>query len=172
MRTLETRYALALFELIRDEEGLQAAAALLQKEPSLWQALNDPCVPRAEKDRVLCRLLQGRVAPVLLSFFRLLSQRERLPLLPAILKSYHLLCLKAENGAQALYRCAREPDTSDLARVGEALKRRHGLSKIEFQVELDPGLLGGFVLQLQGITYDKSVRGMLQGLRRSLQEGK
>ena len=39
MRTLETRYALALFELIRDEEGLQAAAALLQKEPSLWQAL-------------------------------------------------------------------------------------------------------------------------------------
>ena len=45
MRTLETRYALALFELIRDEEGLQAAAALLQKEPSLWQALNDPCVP-------------------------------------------------------------------------------------------------------------------------------
>ena len=55
---------------------------------------------------------------------------------------------------------------------GEALKRRHGLSKIEFQVELDPGLLGGFVLQLQGITYDKSVRGMLQGLRRSLKEGK
>ena len=56
--------------------------------------------------------------------------------------------------------------------MGEALKRRHGLSKIEFQVELDPGLLGGFVLQLQGITYDKSVRGMLQGLRRSLKEGK
>ena len=59
MRTLETRYALALFELIRDEEGLQAAAALLQKEPSLWQALNDPCVPRAEKDRVLCAVFGG-----------------------------------------------------------------------------------------------------------------
>ena len=86
-------------------------------------------------------------------------------MLPAILKSYHLLCLKAENGAQALYHCAREPDPSDLARVGEALKRRHGLSKIEFQVELDPRAAGGaFVLQLQGITYDKSVRGMLQGL--------
>ena len=114
----------------------------------------------------------GPGSPGPFELFPAFKQRERLPLLPAILKSYHLLCLKAENGAQALYRCAREPDPSDLARVGEALKRRHGLSKIEFQVELDPGLLGGFVLQLQGITYDKSVRGMLQGLRRSLKEGK
>ena len=82
-------------------------------------------------------------------------------MLPAILKSYHLLCLKAENGAQALYRCAREPDPSDLARVGEASKRRHGLSKLELRWSR-PRAAGGFVLQLQGITYDKSVRGMLR----------
>mgnify|MGYP000231842909 CR=1 FL=1 len=69
-----------------------------------------PASPGLKRTGCCARLLQGRVAPVLLSFFRLLSQRERLPLLPAILKSYHLLCLKAENGAQALYRCAREPD--------------------------------------------------------------
>ena len=35
---------------------------------------------------------------------------------------------------------------------------------------LDPQLLGGFVLQLKGVTYDKSVRGMLRDLRRSLKE--
>ncbi len=37
-------------------------------------------------------------------------------------------------------------------------------------MELDPEVLGGFVIQLEGITYDKSVRGVLRGLRRSLKE--
>ena len=69
-----------------------------------------------------------------------------------------------------MYRCARQPDPADLARLGDALKKRHGLSRIEFQVMLDPQLLGGFVLQLKGVTYDKSVRGMLRDLRRSLKE--
>ena len=43
-------------------------------------------------------------------------------------------------------------------------------SKVEFQVVVDPQLLGGFVVQLEGVTYDKSVRSMLRGLRRSLKE--
>ena len=69
-----------------------------------------------------------------------------------------------------MYCCARQPAPADLARIEEVLKRRHGLSKVEFQVKLEPELLGGFVIHLQGTTYDKSVRGMLRGLRRSLKE--
>lgn len=170
MRTLETRYALALFELTQDEEGLRTGAERLMKDQSLWQALNNPCIPREEKDKVLCRLLEGKIGPVLLNFFRLLCRRERLSLLPAIEKEYHQLKLAQEGGAEAVFRCVRQPDPADLARIGEALKKRHGLSKVEFHVELDPELLGGFVIQLNGITYDKSVRGMLHGLRRSLKE--
>ncbi|MGI6254085.1 MAG: ATP synthase F1 subunit delta [Acutalibacter sp.] len=170
MRTLETRYALALYELTGDEEGLRSGASLLMGEPELWQALLNPCIPVREKDGVLCRLLQGRMSQVDLDFFRLLCRRERLGLLPGILARFHQLKLEGEGGATAVYRCAREPDPQDLARIGEALKRRHGLSKVEFQVELDPELLGGFTIQIGGITYDKSVRGMLGGLRRSLKE--
>ena len=82
----------------------------------------------------------------------------------------HQLKLEREGGAQAVYCCARQPAPADLARIEEVLKRRHGLSKVEFQVKLEPELLGGFVIHLQGTTYDKSVRGMLRGLRRSLKE--
>ena len=170
MRTLETRYAQALLELTGDEEGLRAGGSLLTGDPALWKALNNPCVPGKEKDRVLCRLLEGKVSRELFSFFRLLCRRERLSLLPALQRRYHQLKLEREGGALAVYRCARQPDPADLARLGDALKKRHGLSRIEFQVMLDPQLLGGFVLQLKGVTYDKSVRGMLRDLRRSLKE--
>ena len=57
MRTLETRYALALLDLTQDEAGLEKAAGLLTGDAALWQALNNPCIPGKEKDRVLCRLL-------------------------------------------------------------------------------------------------------------------
>lgn len=170
MRTLETRYALALYELTGDEEGLRSGASLLMGDPELWQAMRNPCIPAREKDRVLCRLLEGRLPQVDLDFFRLLCRRERLELLPGIVSRFHQLKLEGEGGAVAVYRCAREPDPEDLTRIGEALKRRHGLTKVEFQVELDPELLGGFTIQIGGTTYDKSVRGMLGQLRRTLKE--
>ena len=39
-----------------------------------------------------------------------------------------------------------------------------------FDVRMDPSLLGGFTLELEGVTYDKSVRGALAGLTRQLEE--
>ena len=98
MRTLEDRYALALFELTRNEEGLCAGAQLLTGNAALWEALLNPCIPAAEKDRVLCRLLGQGDDPVLLSFFRLLCRRERLSLLPAVVERYHQLKLPFQSG--------------------------------------------------------------------------
>ena len=107
MRTLENRYALALFELTQNEEGLRAGAQLLTGDAALWKALLNPCIPAVEKDRVLCRLLGQGDDPVLLGFFRLLCRRERLSLLPAVVERYHQLKLKAEGGAQGVFTCAR-----------------------------------------------------------------
>lgn len=170
MRPLETRYAQALFELVQDEEALNRDVELLTGTPELWKALLNPSVSQREKDRVLCRLFQGQSRKELLDFYRLLCRRDRMALLPAIREEYHKLSLKRENGAIALFRCARRPSQEDLERIGQALKKRHGLSRLEFQIQEEPELLGGFVIHLEGVTYDKSVRGMLQGLRRSLKE--
>ena len=40
------------------------------------------------------------------------------------------------------------------------------------QEGVDPALLGGLRLELQGVTYDKSVRGGLDALARTLGEGR
>ena len=84
MRTLETRYALALLDLTQDEAGLEKAAGLLTGDAALWQALNNPCIPGQEKDRVLCRLLAGTVGKELRSFLRPLCARARSALLASI----------------------------------------------------------------------------------------
>ena len=149
-----------------DYQGDLTCAFTVQEEVGLRGA--KVAAYRVKRDLAIA--LEGTAGKELLSFFRLLCARERLALLPAIQGRYHQLKLEREGGAQAVYCCARQPAPADLARIEEVLKRRHGLSKVEFQVKLEPELLGGFVIHLQGTTYDKSVRGMLRGLRRSLKE--
>ena len=63
----------------------------------------------------------------------------------------------------------KRPD-GDTVGSGAALCRLHRLKRVELEEQVDPALLGGFRLELQGVTYDKSVRGGLTALARTLGE--
>ena len=45
------------------------------------------------------------------------------------------------------------------------------LDRVVLQVKIDPELLGGFVLEVQGVTYDRSVKGRLERLAKGLEKG-
>lgn len=176
MSPLEARYARALFEALppeerlRAEEPLRARAELFTGTPALWRALTSPCVRPEEKDALLRRLTEGSAPPILADFFRLLCAKGRIGLLPGVLREYHALCLEAENAAEGVVRSARPLPDGEAERLAAALCRKHGKSRVELRRETDPSLLGGFVLRLGDTVYEKSVRGMLGGLRRSLKE--
>lgn len=44
-------------------------------------------------------------------------------------------------------------------------------TRVVLQVKIDPELLGGFVLEVQGVTYDRSVKGRLERLAKGLEKG-
>lgn len=49
--------------------------------------------------------------------------------------------------------------------------RLRNLDRVVLQVKIDPELLGGFVLEVQGVTYDRSVKGRLERLAKGLEKG-
>ena len=57
----------------------------------------------------------------------------------------------------------------ELEKLG-ALCRLHHKKEIVFDVRTDPALLGGFTLDIEGVRYDKSVRGALGRMGRQLEE--
>ena len=57
-----------------------------------------------------------------------------------------------------------------MEKLRRALCRLHGKDDIQFEIQIDPQLLGGFTLELEGVLYDKSVRGALKEMRRYLEE--
>ena len=67
--------------------------------------------------------------------------------------------------------CAHKPDQAALDDVRRAVCRLRNLDRVVLQVKIDPELLGGFVLEVQGVTYDRSVKGRLERLAKGLEKG-
>ena len=103
-------------------------------------------------------------------FYRLLAEKGRMTLLPDILEAFHDKALAQRGAVRCRLTCVRVPDEAEQEKLKQALCRLHHKADVVFEIRIDPSLLGGFTLELEGVTYDKSVRGALAGLSRQLEE--
>lgn len=170
MSDLARRYAQALYGLTDDEEALRRTAGALMEDTALWAALRSPAVRAEEKERILARLPDLEGCGTLLHFYQLLAVKGRMDLLPEILDAFRDLALAQRDCARCVLTCVRPLEAAELSKLRLALCRLHHKRDILFDVRMDPSLLGGFTLELEGVTYDKSVHGALAGLTRQLEE--
>ena len=140
------------------------------EEPALWEALCSPAVQAGEKGRVLARLPGLEEGGPLPHFYRLLAEKGRMALLPEIVEAFHGLELARRGGARCVLTCVHPLEAEELEKLRAALCRLHHKKEIVFDVRTDPALLGGFTLDIEGVRYDKSVRGVLGRMGRQLEE--
>ena len=93
-----------------------------------------------------------------------------LALLPEIVEAFHGLELARRGGARCVLTCVHPLEAEELEKLRAALCRLHHKKEIVFDVRTDPALLGGFTLDIEGVRYDKSVRGALGRMGRQLEE--
>ena len=165
------RYAAALYGLADGEAAglLQTVGTLLDRQ-DLWGALQSAAVPKAEKEELLQAAPELAGAGPLRAFLELLLREDRMGDLPAILAEARRLDLTARGGAACTVTCAREPDEQTRRDLERAVCRIRGLKDVAMSFRVDPDLLGGFVLEVQGVTYDYSVKGRLARLAKGLEE--
>ena len=170
MSELARRYAQALYGIYPNEGTLDLTAQRLMENQELWECLCSPAVQPWEKARVLSRLpaLDGRGR--LLHFYRLLAEKGRMALLPEILEAFHALALARQGAARCRLTCARVPQEEELEKLRKTLCHLHRKKDVVFDIHTQPDLIGGFVLDIEGVTYDKSVQGTLTGMFRQLEE--
>jgi F-type H+-transporting ATPase subunit delta len=170
MGELARRYAAACYDLSPDEPGFSAAANYVADCAPLRRTLEDPTIDWREKIRVLDQLPVLAEKPLLRNFFRLLVKKGRIRLLGEIAKEFRSLDLEKQNAALCRMTCVQVPDPARLEQIKAALCQRHHRSRVLLEIRQDPALLGGFTLEMDGVTYDHSVRGSLRNLTRQLQE--
>jgi F-type H+-transporting ATPase subunit delta len=173
MSVADRVYARALFEAAREKDRLEPVGEQLAQVvqataevPELRELLRNPQLDPRARAEVLGSLLEGG-DEILRNFLLLLADKGRSGQLEEIAREFQRLV--AEEGGIVHAELTTAVGLSDeeaadlLTRVEEASGR-----KVEATRSVEPGLIGGIVLQIGSHRLDASVRGRLQRLRREL----
>lgn len=174
---LARRYAKALFLLAREEkreeeigEEIARVADGYQNTP-LSSVLNNPAFELEKRKKVLLEAAKGfRLSPIATRFLELLLERGRLPLLPSIFSHYRLLLDEAKGRVQARLATPIPLDGAILDKLRAAIGKISDKAVV-LNVETDPSLIGGAVVEIEGRIYDGSVRTYLRKIQERLEEG-
>ncbi len=170
-RRVAARYARALLQAARSEADLAAlaesyagVAQVMRDHPALPAFLEGPQVAEDEKKQLLESLLGGRVEPLLLRFFHLLIDKNRIEHLCAIGEEFALQ-VEAEQGYRRAVVVTAVPLPGDLEEALRARLAALASAKIILEKKVDPGVIGGACVTMGDQILDGTVRTNLMRLR-------
>ena len=174
---LSRRYAKAIFQLAaenRNEERIsgemQRFSQALTSSP-LGAVLINPAYELTKRKRVLDEVAKSlQISPLVRRFLFLLLERRRLDSLPAIVAHYGKLLNEQRGRVDARALSAAPLDTGALDKVRTQLKQISG-KEVILQSETAPELIAGLIVEIEGTTYDGSVRAHLEALRDMIEQG-
>lgn len=168
------RYARALAAVAGEQDRLEATADELDRVGA-WLA--DPDVAAAFASPTLGvnarRGLVGRLAESLdlseltRNFLSLLAERNRLEHFPAICRAYQTMVDRSLGRVRAVVRAATPPSDASVEEIRSVLEQISG-KKVLVSVEVDPKLIAGVAVEIEGRVYDGSARTQLTHLARSM----
>ena len=172
------RYARALVEvaLEKGETGLQkdleTLGQLYGDHAELRTLLLHPAVPPDKKVAVVGALLGGRPSELVSRLVRLLGERDRIELLPLIARAYTRQWNAQKGIVEAEAVSAQPLDEAQARAVAAAAAKAVGGKQVDLRRRVDPSLMGGLLLRMEGRVFDGSVRARLRSLREQLAGGK
>lgn len=164
-------YGGALFELAV-EEGLterltpevEEVARILSENPGYVRLLACPTVPVGERLAALREAFEGKIHARLLSFLLLMTENRRAAYLPDALIEYRRLFREYAGIATGRAESAVPLTDGQKERLTAALSRRIG-KRVELTYTVDPALLGGVRVTVDGRLFDGTVSEKLAGIR-------
>ena len=100
-------------------------------------------------------------------FLALVIRNKRVEYLPAILHDYRVLYRKEKGITRAWLTTATE--NPELAEKLAELMKRQGLTEVDFKTEVNPDLIGGFIVQVEDKRLDASTASQLKQIRKELE---
>ena len=166
------RYAQAAFEIARDRAELELwerdvaslAEALASREALAF--VGNRKVPRDSKEEFV-RRAAGELSPLVWNLVRLLSQRNRLDLLPQIAERFGELLDEQRGIAHVQVLTAVEMTPEERAALTGRLSDLTG-KHVEMQTFVEPEIMGGLVARIGDRLIDGSTRSKLLALKRRL----
>jgi F-type H+-transporting ATPase subunit delta len=175
---LAKRYARAVLALAREDGTSEATgeeiarAAATFDEPRLRRVVLSPVIDAGARQRTARGVAEALgVSPAVRNLIGLLAERDRLAILPDLVRWYDTLLDDELDRARVTIRSAAALSVVERNELVELARRLTGRPKVLAAPELDPELLGGVVLDIGGTVYDGSLKTQLARLTKEMAEG-
>jgi F-type H+-transporting ATPase subunit delta len=169
-----SRYVKSLLDLAVEKgvleevhNDMQAFKKVLDENRTLLIALRSPIIKHYKKKNVLEALFRGRFNDLTLSFFRIITEKNRERLLPLIATEFHHAYNVHQGIGKASVITAVPLETGLREEILALARKMVGKSQVELAEKVDPEIIGGFILNSGSLQVDSSIKHQLKILQLS-----
>ncbi len=168
-------YAEAMLDLAEERgqsdallEELQDLTGSLDQSPKLEHFLASPLVDEEGRTRVIEDLFRGRASDLLVDSLQVINRKGRLGQLRAIAEAYRRAHRDLRGWVDVKVRTAVPLSAALRTRLADSIAAFSG-KKPTLIEKVDPSLIGGMVVEVEGKKIDASVASRLRDLSEALQ---
>ena len=172
MASVATVYSKALYNVSKEEKVIDKVAQDLRDFLDLCRVSGDlrkvlysslfDANTRAEVAEELAQKIKAQ--PTTVKFLALLARKNRIRDLGPILTEFGKIRDRELGVLKGTMRAAVDLSPEEIEELAQSLSRRVG-KRVELATERDDALLGGFIVNVGGKTFDSSLRTQLRNLK-------
>jgi F-type H+-transporting ATPase subunit delta len=171
------RYALALFELAKEEQALDQVPGDLDRFGQALATSNDltrlvksPVFSAGEQSRALDAVLDTlKIGGLTKNFLLLVARNRRLFAVPAMVSAFRAMLARERGETSASVTAAAKLTETQVTALKQALQAALG-KEVLLEERVDPTLLGGLVVKVGSRMIDTSLRTRLNSLKVAMKE--
>ena len=171
MTTTSKEYAEALFELAAGDrvleetsDGLVTVISALRQTPEYRSLLASAAIGKADRLKALDDAFAGKVPNVLMGVLRMMVSRGHIGSLDNMVREYEELSREYRGESIALVTSAVPLKEAEAVAIRAELEKRFA-RRVILRCELDPNLIGGVRVEVEGRVIDGSIRNKLEQIK-------
>ena len=168
-------YARALFDFSVEKNIMHQITAdfqnldtFLNEASELMDYLNSPVVKNAAKREILAKTLKSQINTETFKFLMVLVDRDRINLLSSVINNYLELVYETASIKMIEVSTASAFTNSQKNTLIQKLKELTNAREIRLVINVDPSLIGGFLIKTDSKVIDFTIKNQLQQLAKHL----
>jgi len=170
---ISVRYARAIFQSAQEKKILDKVyqdmifISEICKNKETKEFLHSPIIIPSKKEAIFHKMLEGNVEKITLSLLDLIVKNGRESFIPAIARNFIHETKKFKGITESVLTTAIKVDDNVRKQIIDLISKVFN-TKVELKENLDPEIVGGFILQVDDNYIDASIRNKLRKIKKEL----
>lgn len=170
---ISVRYSRALFQSALEKKILDKVnqdmifISEICKIPEAKEFLHSPIIPPSKKEAIFHKMVGDNVEKITLSLIDLVVKNNRESYLPAIARVFIHETMKYRGITESTLTTAVMVDEKVKSQITELISKVFK-TKVELKHNIEPGIIGGFILRVDDNYIDASIKNKLRKIKKEL----